>query len=99
MNKILIDILKIAASTKNIKVENPSIESLPDGAWNKWNIDKLVSHFTNLANKKGRGKISKSIENIIRWNKTKNKKLSSKAESVMKKFINKMDKKKANNEN
>lgn len=78
--------LREAEDTTEIEVKNPGIEELPEGAWNDWSVDKLVSHFKSLAGKKGKPEISKSINNIERWNKNSNKSLSDKARSVMDKL-------------
>jgi hypothetical protein len=69
-------------STKDIRSKHPGITEIPEGAWNDWNQDKLAKHFVNVALKKGRAPISKSIWNIARWNSKRDKKLSDKAKQV-----------------
>lgn len=92
LNKTNESVLK-EAGTEDIQAENPGLLELPENGFNDWNIEKLVSHFVSLAKKKGREAISKGIQNIIRWNKEKNKSLSDKAQSVFDKYAAELDKK------
>lgn len=51
-----------------IKVENPGILEVPEGK----DVESLpASHFTNLAQKKGREPVVKALMNLYRWNKGK----------------------------
>ena len=50
--------------TRDIKAKHPGITELPENGWD-WAVEKLVSHFVKMAKKKGRGAISKAIQNII----------------------------------
>jgi hypothetical protein len=79
--------------TEEIKVKHPGILDLPEDGFKDWPIKKLVDHFVTLAEEKGKGKISKAIQNLIRWNETKNPKMSAKAQSVFDKYSKLMDKK------
>jgi endonuclease III len=72
--------------TKDIKATHEGLEKLPEDAWNKWGVGKLVSHFISLAKKIGKPKVMRSITNIERWNKKKNVELSDKARSVIDKL-------------
>lgn len=51
-----------------IKVEHPGVLEVPKGK----DVDKLpISHFVNLAKKKGRGDVVRALMNLYRWNKGK----------------------------
>ena len=79
-------LLEKTSDTKKIKSENPGITGLPEGAWKKWSVGKLVNHFISKAKSKGKPAISKAVMNIERWNKNDNPTLSKKARSVMNKL-------------
>lgn len=82
----------IEQDTKDIKVKNPGILQLPSQGFKNWSIEKLVKHMTSLAQKIGRNKVSKAIQNLIRWNKNDNHSLSKKAQSVFDKYVAKLEK-------
>jgi hypothetical protein len=75
------------AGAKDIEAKHEGITELPEGAWGDWGVEKLVNHFISLAKKKGKPAMSNAINNIIRWNKSDNKELSSKAREVMDKLM------------
>ena len=59
--------------TPDIEVKNKGILEVPEGK----NVDDLpLSHFVNLANKKGLSKITKALNNLQVWNKNDDPKLS-----------------------
>ena len=76
-------------STPNIEVKHEGVLEVPEGK----NVEDLpVSHFVNLAKKKGTGKITKALNNLQVWNKKKNPKLSKWAGDMIDKVNKKMGK-------
>ena len=75
--------------TPNIEVKNKGILEVPEGK----NVDDLpLSHFVNLANKKGLSKITKALNNLQVWNKNDDPKLSKWAGNMIDKLNNKLKK-------
>jgi len=74
---------QVMANTKDIKAKNPGIMEMPEGAWDRWSVKKLVAHFTTMGKKKGKPETARAIMNIERWNKNRDPALSAKARSVM----------------
>lgn len=75
-----------------IEVKHEGILEVPEGK----NVDNLpVSHFVNLAKKKGLSKITKALNNLQVWNKKKNPSLSKWAGDMIDKVSKKMDKNEA----
>lgn len=73
-----------------IEVKHEGILEVPEGK----NVEDLpVSHFVNLAKKKGTGKITKALNNLQVWNKKKNPSLSKWAGDMIDKVNKKMEKK------
>lgn len=77
--------------TTNIKVKNPGITELPEGAWNEWTIGKLVDHLYRVAGKDKRQEIARAVNNIARFNENRDPELSDKAKSVMSKLHDKWE--------
>lgn len=76
--------------TPNIEVKHKGILEVPEGK----NVDDMpLSHFVNLANKKGLSKITKALNNLQVWNKNSNKKLSKWADDMIDKLNKKLGKK------
>jgi hypothetical protein len=78
--------------TKDIKVKNPGILDLPEGGFSKKTIDQLVKHMVKIAKDTGRSKVSKALQNLVRWNKNDDPDMSKKAQSVFDKYSKEMDK-------
>lgn len=75
--------------TPNIEVKNKGILEVPEGK----NVDDLpLSHFVNLANKKGSSKITKALNNLQVWNKNDDTKLSKWAGNMIDKLNKKLKK-------
>ena len=75
-----------------IEVKHEGILEVPEGK----NVDDLpVSHFVNLAKKKGLSKITKALNNLQVWNKKKNPSLSKWAGNMIDKVSKKMEKNEA----
>lgn len=75
-----------------IEVKHEGILEVPEGK----NVDNLpVSHFVNLAKKKGLSKITKALNNLQVWNKKKNPSLSKWAGDMIDKVSKKMEKNEA----
>lgn len=85
-------ITEAKSDIKDIKPKNPGILELKDGAFKDWNIEKLVKHVVDVAKDKGKAKVSKALQNLIRWNKNENPAMSKKAQSVFDKYSKEMDK-------
>lgn len=61
------------------KVTHPGLLEVPDGK----DIQSLpLKHFVRLAKKKGYGAIVRGLQNLVRWNKNSNPKLSSWAKEM-----------------
>lgn len=72
-----------------IEVKHEGILEVPEGK----NVDDLpISHFVNLAKKKGLSKITKALNNLQVWNKKKNPSLSKWAGDMIDKVSKKMEK-------
>ncbi|MBO7212360.1 MAG: hypothetical protein J6V44_15340 [Methanobrevibacter sp.] len=72
-----------------IEVKHEGILEVPEGK----NVDDLpVSHFVNLAKKKGLSKITKALNNLQVWNKNDDPKLSKWAGNMIDKVSKKMEK-------
>lgn len=75
--------------TPNIEVKHEGILEVPEGK----NVDDLpLSHFVNLANKKGLSKITKALNNLQVWNKNDDPKLSKWAGDMIDKLNKKLKK-------
>jgi len=75
--------------TPNIEVKHEGILEVPKGK----NVDDLpLSHFVNLANKKGLSKITKALNNLQVWNKNDDPKLSKWAGDMIDKLNKKLKK-------
>lgn len=75
--------------TPNIEVKHEGILEVPEGK----NVDDLpLSHFVNLANKKGLSKITKALNNLQVWNKNDDPKLSKWAGNMIDKLNKKLKK-------
>ena len=75
--------------TPNIEVKHKGILEVPEGK----NVDDLpLSHFVNLANKKGLSKITKALNNLQVWNKNDDPKLSKWAGDMIDKLNKKLKK-------
>ena len=75
--------------TPNIEIKNKGILEVPEGK----NVDDLpLSHFVNLANKKGLSKITKALNNLQVWNKNDDPKLSKWAGDMIDKLNKKLKK-------
>lgn len=75
--------------TPNIEVKHKGILEVPEGK----NVNDLpLSHFVDLANKKGLSKITRALNNLQVWNKNSNKKLSKWAEDMIDKLNKKLGK-------
>ena len=75
--------------TPNIEVKHEGVLEVPEGK----NVDDLpLSHFVNLANKKGLSKITKALNNLQVWNKNDNPKLSKWAGDMIDKLNKKLGK-------
>ena len=75
-----------------IEVKHEGILEVPEGK----NVDDLpVSHFVNLAKKKGLSKITKALNNLQVWNKNDDPKLSKWAGNMIDKVSKKMEKNEA----
>ena len=75
--------------TSNIEVKHEGILEVPEGK----NVDDLpLSHFVNLANKKGLSKITKALNNLQVWNKNDDPKLSKWAGDMIDKLNKKLKK-------
>ena len=73
----------------NIEVKHEGILEVPEGK----NVNDLpLSHFVNLANKKGLSKITKALNNLQVWNKNDNPKLSKWAGDMIDKLNKKLKK-------
>jgi|WetSurMetagenome_2_1015567.scaffolds.fasta_scaffold14850_2 hypothetical protein len=70
----------VEKDTSDIKVENEGILEIPEG---KSFDDMPLKHFISLAKKIGKGPVSKAINNLARWNESKNPSLAKKAREVM----------------
>lgn len=75
--------------TPNIEVKHKGILEVPEGK----NVDDLpLSHFVDLAKKKGLSKITKALNNLQVWNKNDDKKLSKWAGDMIDKLNKKLGK-------
>lgn len=75
--------------TPNIEVKHEGILEVPEGK----NVDDLpLSHFVDLANKKGLSKITKALNNLQVWNKNDDPKLSKWAGNMIDKLNRKLKK-------
>jgi len=68
MNTPLITTKINSQNVKNIKVKNPGILKVPEGS-NVWRLTK--KHIVSLVKKEGKAKISRAVQNLLRWNKNK----------------------------
>lgn len=83
---------KLREQDVEIEVKHAGILEVPEGK----NVDDLpVSHFVNLAKKKGLSKITKALNNLQVWNKKKNPSLSKWAGDMIDKVSKKMEKNEA----
>jgi len=74
-------------SAPDVKVENPGILEMPDGAFKEWGVDKIADHVLKLATKaKDRAKYTRPLTNLVRWNKNDNPEISKKAAAVLDKL-------------
>jgi hypothetical protein len=69
-----------AGDTKSIKATHPGILDLPDGK-HFWQVP--ISHYVNLAKKKGKGAIMRALTNLERWNKNKEPEIAKKARALI----------------
>ena len=67
----------------DIKAKHPGILDLPEGAFSSWSVDKLVRKMISLAKSKGKGAVSRAVNNIARWQSKRAPELAAKARSVM----------------
>lgn len=75
--------------TPDIEIKNKGILEVPEGK----NVNDLpLSHFVNLANKKGLSKITKALNNLQVWNKNDDPKLSKWAGDMIDKLNKKLKK-------
>ena len=75
--------------TSNIEVKHEGVLEVPEGK----NVDDLpLSHFVDLANKKGLSKITKALNNLQVWNKNDDPKLSKWAGNMIDKLNKKLKK-------
>lgn len=75
--------------TPNIEVKHEGVLEVPEGK----NVDDLpLSHFVNLANKKGLSKITKALNNLQVWNKNDDPELSKWAGNMIDKLNRKLKK-------
>lgn len=75
--------------TPNIEVKHEGVLEVPEGK----NVDDLpLSHFVDLANKKGLSKITKALNNLQVWNKNDDPKLSKWAGNMIDKLNKKLKK-------
>lgn len=80
---------KLHEQDVEIEVKHKGILEVPEGK----NVDDLpVSHFVNLAKKKGLSKITKALNNLQVWNKNDDPKLSKWAGDMIDKVSKKMEK-------
>ena len=74
---------------KGTGVKHPGVLEVPEGE----DIESLsLSHFVNLAKKKGRSTIVKALMNLYRWNKNDDPKLSAWAKDMQEKLSAKLEK-------
>jgi len=74
---------KLLEQKVKIKVEKPGILEVPEG---KDVEDLPLSHFQNLAKKKGHAPVARALTNLIVWNKARNPKLSKWADNMQNKL-------------
>jgi hypothetical protein len=79
---------------EDIDVENPDLLEVPEG---KDVSDLPESHFRGLVEKKGYEEILRGLQNLRRWNKNRDKKLSNWADSMMDKLKDWVEKKREDN--
>ena len=80
---------KLKEQNVDIEVKHEGILEVPEGK----NVDDLpLSHFVNLANKKGLSKITKALNNLQVWNKNDDKELSKWAGNMIDKLNKKLKK-------
>jgi hypothetical protein len=80
---------KLREQNVDIEVKHEGILEVPEGK----NVDDLpLSHFVNLANKKGLSKITKALNNLQVWNKNDDPKLSKWAGDMIDKLNKKLKK-------
>lgn len=85
-----VNVRKLTEKDVEIEVKHEGILEVPEGK----NVEDLpVSHFVNLAKKKGTGKITKALNNLQVWNKKKNPSLSKWAGDMIDKLNKRMEKK------
>jgi len=78
-----IELLSEKEPKVKIEVEHPGVLEVPEGE----NVEDMsLDHFKKLINKKGWEQISKALINLKVWNKEKNPKLSSWADSTQEKL-------------
>lgn len=70
--------------TKDIKVKNPGILSIPVG---KHFYDMPESHYIELAEKDGKPEVMRALENLHRWNKEKHPKVAGKAAAIINRLL------------
>ena len=75
--------LQFDQGAPDIKVKNPGILEIPEGAFNEWGVGKLVKHFISLAKKKGKAAVMRAVVNLERWNKNDDPDIAKKARSVI----------------
>lgn len=69
--------------TENIKVKHPGLLDIPSGK-NFWEVP--LSHYIDLAKKKGKSAVMHGLLNLDRWNKDKHPEISSKAKAIIDKL-------------
>jgi hypothetical protein len=81
-------------SPEDIEVENPGLLEVPK---NKDVDDLPLKHFKDLIEKKGYEEVIRGLQNLRRWNKNRDPKLSDWADNTMDKLKDWVEKKREDN--
>jgi hypothetical protein len=79
---------------EDIEVEHPGLLEVPKGK----EVDDLpLSHFKSLVEKKGYEEVIRGLQNLRRWNKNRDTKLSNWADDIMDRMKDWVEKKREDN--
>ncbi len=80
---------KTSEKWKNFKITHENVLAIPK---NKTFVKMPLSHFVNLAKKKGRALIVRALLNLERWNKTRNPAIAKHARAAINAIAKAFDK-------